>query len=68
MTWKWRFFDDALAIGGTVPSTVDAVATGTSSGGSAAKIAGVPSMIARRDQRNEVLKCVHYYSACRIKM
>ena len=65
MTWKWRFFDDALAIGGTVPSTVDAVAAGTCSGGNVVKIAGVPSMIpsmiARRGQRNwvcvAVLRC-----------
>ena len=44
MTWEWRFFDEALATGGTVPSTVDAIAAGTCSGGSVVKIAGVPSM------------------------
>jgi hypothetical protein len=62
MSWNWRFFDDALAIGGTVTSTVDAVAAGTCSGagGSVVKIAGVPSMIARWGQRNWMCVAVQF--------
>jgi hypothetical protein len=57
MASKRRFADDALAIGGSV-STVGASAAENCSGGSADaaervdKVAGVPSMIARRGQRS----------------
>ena len=43
MTWKWRFADDVLVIGGTVPSTFGTSAACGGSELSMVKIGGVPA-------------------------